>query len=72
MTFSEELTIQRVLNDACSSTWLKVSLLAAIDCDPVDAANDAGVLAHLLAKRCDEIFRTKSFTPPQEWGEQRQ
>jgi hypothetical protein len=77
MTFPPELTIQTVLNDMTSSTWLKSSLMAALELDPVDMANDAELLAHLLSKRCDEQFqrtqiRLPIFIPPQEWGEQRQ
>ena len=77
------LTIQQVINDATSSTWIKTSLIAALHRDPVDAANDADILAHLLSKRCLEYLsthplekyappETKTFIPPQEWGEQRQ
>lgn len=46
--------IQAILNDPSASSWLKRSLEEALTRDPVDAANDAEVLAEVLASRCDQ------------------
>lgn len=47
-----KLTIEDVLRDFAASQWLKTALRTALDRDPVDAANDAEVLARLLTERC--------------------
>jgi hypothetical protein len=47
--------INRILADPAASFWLKNALRSALSRDPVDAANDAEVLARLLVKRCQEI-----------------
>ncbi|WP_198529937.1 hypothetical protein [Geminisphaera colitermitum] len=44
-------TIEDVLTDFTASDWLKTALRGALTRDPVDAANDAEVLAQLLSKR---------------------
>lgn len=41
-------TIDSVLTDPASSNWLKAVLQSALLRDPVDAANDASILAELL------------------------
>jgi hypothetical protein len=41
-----------VLRDPAASFWLKAALRSALGRDPVDAANDAEVLAQLLDRRC--------------------
>ena len=43
--------VEEVLSDPCASFWLKHALRSAMERDPVDAANDAEVLARLLDKR---------------------
>ena len=48
--------IQRVLLDPAASFWLKNALRSALERDPVDAANDAEVLAQLLDRRCRSIL----------------
>jgi hypothetical protein len=48
--------IEQVLADPAASFWLKEALRSALDRDPVDAANDAEVLAQLLDQRCQEIL----------------
>ena len=48
--------IERVLCDPAASFWLKDALRAALARDPVDAANDAEVLARLLDGRCRNIL----------------
>jgi hypothetical protein len=52
-------TIEEVLADPSASFWLRNALLAALSRDPVDAANEADVLARLLDKRCREILEAK-------------
>ena len=48
--------ITAVLRDPAASSWLKMSLCSALSRDPVDAANDAEVLAKLLERRCRDIL----------------
>jgi len=52
--------IDQVLTDPSASFWLRNALLAALSRDPVDAANDAEVLARLLDRRCREILEASS------------
>jgi hypothetical protein len=40
--------IDEILADPAASVWLKAALRSALSRDPVDAANDADVLARLL------------------------
>ena len=49
--------IEAVLQDPTASFWLRAALRSAMARDPVDAANDADVLARLLDRRCREILR---------------
>ena len=44
-----------LLDDSATSHWLKHALKAALERDPVDAANDAELLAEILAERADTI-----------------
>jgi hypothetical protein len=44
--------IEEILDDRAASFWLKAALRSALLRDPVDAANDAEVLARLLERRC--------------------
>ena len=46
-------SIDEVLHDPSASSWLRTALLTALTRDPVDAANDAEVLARLLDRRCN-------------------
>ena len=48
--------IAAVLGDPAASSWLKTCLCSALSRDPVDAANDAEVLAQLLERRCRDIL----------------
>lgn len=43
---------QELLASPSTSVWLREALTAALMRDPVDAANDAEVLAEVLARRC--------------------
>lgn len=49
-------TIQDVLSDPAASFWLQSALRSALERDPVDAANDADVLAKLLNERCRKVM----------------
>jgi hypothetical protein len=49
--------IEEVLRDPSASFWLKAALRSALGRDPVDAANDAEVLARLLDRRCRWMLR---------------
>jgi hypothetical protein len=56
-TNSSELPeIAAVFHDPAASSWLKTSLCSALSRDPVDAANDAEVLAKLLERRFRDIL----------------
>ena len=46
--------IQAILEDPAASDWLKVALTEAIERDPVDALNDALLLAQALDDRLRE------------------
>ena len=47
--------IDFVLRDSAASTWIKTALESALRRDACDAANDAEVLAWLLAARSDAV-----------------
>jgi hypothetical protein len=49
-------SIEEVLHDPAASSWLRTGLHSALDRDPVDAANDAELLARLLDARCNKIL----------------
>ncbi|MCC7464506.1 MAG: hypothetical protein IT480_18835 [Gammaproteobacteria bacterium] len=49
-------TADAVLEDPSSSFWLKASIRTALERDPVDALNDAIVLASLLEGHLREVF----------------
>ena len=46
----------QLLGDPSCSYWLKDALSSALTRDPVDAANDAEVLATLLDARCRKLL----------------
>lgn len=48
--------IAHALADPATSVWLNQALRAALQRDPVDAANDAAHLADLLAGRCEAVL----------------
>ena len=48
--------VQDILEDPAASVWLKVALAKALERDPVDALNDALVLAQALDDRLREVF----------------
>ena len=41
-------TAQNVLDDPCASFWIKNALRSVLERDPVDALNDAELLADIL------------------------
>lgn len=45
------MSAEEVLSDPSASYWLKAAVRACLDRDPVDAANDAAVLAELMQAR---------------------
>lgn len=47
--------IRRILNGPGTSSWMKVALSTALERDPVDAVNDAELLAMVLAHRARQI-----------------
>lgn len=49
-------TVAEVLDDAAASKWLKTALRDALQRDPVDALNDALVLAAALESRLREAL----------------
>jgi hypothetical protein len=46
-----EPTVEEVMRDRAASQWLKSALRTALERDPVDALNDAFVLAAVLEDR---------------------
>ncbi len=44
-----------ILEDPAAHYWLKETLEEAWQLDPVDASNDADILAMVLTKKCDEL-----------------
>ncbi|QMI49934.1 hypothetical protein [Burkholderia sp. MBR-1] len=47
--------IEQVIRDPSASDWLKRALESALQRDPIDAANDAEILAELLRSRGDAM-----------------
>jgi hypothetical protein len=54
--FRAQPDIDQVLSDPSASDWIKRALRSAIERDPVDASNDAEVLARVLGNRCRQIL----------------
>ena len=48
-------TIEQVLADPCASFWLRDAIVALLNRDVVDAANDAELLAVLMSNRCKAV-----------------
>ena len=49
--------MNRVFEDKAASFWLKTALAEAVGRDPIDAANDATILASILTLRADTMLR---------------
>lgn len=47
--------IRQLLRDPGLSDWFKRSLLSSLDRDPINAANDAGLLSAVLDRRAQAI-----------------
>jgi hypothetical protein len=47
--------IRQILSGPAISQWLKNALITALDRDPVDAVNDAELLAMVLGHRAEQI-----------------
>lgn len=58
MPSDEELIA--MANDPAHSHWFSHALREALKRDPVDAANDAGLLAIVLDKRATELLASES------------
>lgn len=48
--------LMMMVNDPALSCWFRNALVEALKRDPVDAANDAGLLAIVLDKRAAELL----------------
>jgi hypothetical protein len=48
--------IRRIIANPTFSDWFRCALQTALERDPVDAANDAGLLALVLDKRASGIL----------------
>lgn len=46
-----------ILSDPAASSWLRQSLAAALERDPVDAATDAEILSEVLSGRCAALLQ---------------
>ena len=53
---ASDAAIAEVLSDAATSAWLKAALRDAVRRDPVDALNDALLLASLLEAHLREVL----------------
>jgi hypothetical protein len=49
-------SVEELLKDPSSSFWLRNALTSALLRDPVDAANDAEILARVLDHQCRQIL----------------
>ena len=52
--------IRRMLKDPSLSTWLVNAMTSAMERDPVDAANDAGLLSMILDKRATTLLEKQA------------
>ena len=52
--------IKRLVEDPSISFWLRDALLSALNRDPVDAANDAGLLSMILDKRATTLLEKQA------------
>lgn len=49
-------SVEEIFADPAASFWLRHALSTALSRDPVDATNDAELLARILDRRCKEAF----------------
>jgi hypothetical protein len=59
---AEPVTIDEIFADPAASIWLKAALRSALSRNPVDAANDADVLARALKDRCRHLLQETTST----------
>ena len=52
-------TAEELLRDPSTSFWLRNALNSALSRDPVDAANDAEILARVLDLRCRVLLKSE-------------
>lgn len=57
-------TVDEVRDDPAASRWLKTALQTALERDPVDAANEAEVLARVLAVHAEGVLAKARTQPP--------
>lgn len=55
-TRPEARRIAAVLNDPAASFWLKLALVTALTCDPVDVARDSKRLSGILGERANRML----------------
>lgn len=48
--------VETIISDPTTSDWLRSALSSALDRDPVDALNDAELLASTLKERLETVF----------------
>jgi hypothetical protein len=53
-------SVDGLLRDPSTSNWLRNALTSALLRDPVDAANDADILARVLDQKCRLILNQDS------------
>jgi hypothetical protein len=53
-------TVEDLLRDPSTSFWLRNALTSALLRDPVDAANDAEILARVLDRQCQLLLKQES------------
>lgn len=59
-TLQDAMTAETLLASPAASFWLRGCLSSALDRDPVDAANDAELLASVLISRADAYNATQA------------
>ena len=54
--------VEQILRDPAASFWIKEAVQTALARDPVDAADDADVLAEALSRRCRRLLHNEMST----------
>lgn len=54
--------VEQILRDPAASFWIKEAVQTALARDPVDAADDADVLAEALSRRCRRLLHSEMST----------
>jgi len=55
---SIDAELRALKNGPATSRWLSAGIATAMTRDPIDAANDAEILADLLKRRADAILKS--------------